>query len=114
MFAGHQRQQRASRGPSRHAKGAHCGTVPLTPDVPARSDRRFGAGGSSASQLIDVLRMSPGGMLAPALPVRLDVVSWLVRQDFPIGEEKLIELAKRLHETGTGMRDESLLAPDFR
>lgn len=35
-------------------------------------------------------------------------------QDFPIGEEKLIELAKRLHETGTGVKDDSLLAPDFR
>ena len=35
-------------------------------------------------------------------------------QDFPIGEEKLIELAKTLHETGTGVKDDSLLAPDFR
>ena len=35
-------------------------------------------------------------------------------QDFPIGEEKLIELAKKVHETGTGVKDDSLLAPDFR
>ncbi len=37
-----------------------------------------------------------------------------LRQDFPIGDEKLIELAKTLHETGTGVKDDSLLAPDFR
>ena len=35
-------------------------------------------------------------------------------QDFPIGEEKLIELAKKLNEAGTGLKDDSLLAPDFR
>ena len=38
----------------------------------------------------------------------------LCLQDFPIGEEKLIELAKKLHESGTGVKDDSLLAPDFR
>ncbi len=41
-------------------------------------------------------------------------LSVCLRQDFPIGEEKLIELAKTLHETGTGVKDDSLLAPDFR
>ena len=36
-------------------------------------------------------------------------------QDFPISEDKLIELAKKLHETGTGVKDGgAMLAPDFR
>ena len=60
------------------------------------------------------------------LCIRISFVStpaqhWMARtalgrrsQEFPIGEEKLIELAKELHETGTGVKDDSLLAPDFR
>ena len=38
----------------------------------------------------------------------------LVFQDFPIGEARLIELAQKLQETGTGLGDESLLASGFR
>ena len=37
---------------------------------------------------------------------------WL--QSFPIGEEKLISMAKQVFETSSGQKDASVLADDFR
>ena len=35
-------------------------------------------------------------------------------QSFPIGEEKLISMAKQVFETSSGQKDASVLADDFR
>lgn len=45
-------------------------------------------------------------MCPPARSLRL--------QSFPIGEEKLISLAKQVFETSSGQKDASVLADDFR